>query len=402
MSEHSKILGGSNAARLLACPASYAEQMRSPIADVESSYAAEGTALHSAIAHCIESKIAAEHIEGAEFYGHIIDRTRVAVLLTALDALTELLSLYGEPRKFRVVAIEQTLPLPGVTGSFGSVDLILADRHTVVVLDWKFGQGVPVKALYSDDLGDQLNPQLAFYTAAARAHYRRRFRGKRIVCAVIQPRLMPTFSYAETDDEELDAFLTAFTHAFSEALGRDAHRERGEHCRFATCKATCPLWTGPVFDLATIAPDRAALRASVNGKESDYGNYLGRALDLVSFAETWAEEVRRQGHVFLEDGGRIPGWKLVPKRATRKWIDEEVVVAELSTLGAEMDDIFSEPEVRSVAQMEKVLKKKNISIPDDLYQAVSSGTTIAQADDYRPDATHATVTVELRQALKQI
>jgi hypothetical protein len=41
-------------------------------------------------------------------------------------------------------------------------------------------------------------------------------------------------------------------------------------------------------------------------------------------------------------------------------------------------------------------------VPDDLYQAVSSGTTIAQADDYRPDATHATVTVELRQALKQI
>jgi hypothetical protein len=400
MNAHSSILGGSNAARLLACPASYAEQLKSPLIDVESSYAAEGTALHAAIANCIESKVKPEHILGATFYGHEIDEKRVEILCTALDKLDDLLGAYGNPKRFRIVGVEETLPLPGVTGAFGSVDLVLADKRTVVVVDWKFGQGVPVKALYTDATGDQLNPQLAFYAAAARHAYKRRFRGKQIVLAIIQPRLDYALDYVETDDAELDQFLDAFYHAYSEALGRDAHRERGEHCRFAPCKATCPLWTGPLFDLAVIDPGKAALKASVD--VTGYGGFLSNALQLAEFAETWAEEIRKQGHVFLEDGGKIPGWKLVPKRATRKWLDEEHTPAALEKLGANVSDIFSAPELRSVAQVEKALKKRGIALDEQLYQAVSSGTTIVHADDFRPDATHATVTVELRQALKAL
>jgi hypothetical protein len=398
MAGHSAILGGSNAARLLQCPASYQEQLKVPVADIESSYAAEGTALHQAIAYCVEHRAAPSQLVGESFYEHEITEERAEVLRRGLDTLNRLLSQYGDPKRFRIVGIEQTLPLPGMPGAFGSVDLILSDKSTVVVCDWKFGQGVLVLALYPDEDGSEhLNPQLAFYTVAARARYRRRFRGKRIITAIIQPRLEEPLSFAETDDAELDAFETAFHNAIVEALGRDAHRERGDHCRFATCKSTCCLWTGPVFDLALIDPVKAALKASVNPQ--GYGGFLSHALDLAAIAEEWASEVRRQAHVFLEEGGTVPNWKLVPKRANRTWRDADIVPGTLSALGALREDIFTEPELRSVAQAEKALKRRDIELPSELWHAVSTGTTIAPIDDARPNVAHAEVMTELRKML---
>jgi hypothetical protein len=397
VSLHSAILGGSNAERLMRCPASYMEQMRSPAGDVESSYAAEGTALHEAAAELIKTKVRPVSMLGELFYDHEIDQGRVEVLENAIAHLHKILDAYGGVETFKVVGIEETLALPGVTGAFGSVDLSMASKDTVVVCDWKFGGGVAVKALYEDEQGEYLNPQLAFYTASARAKHARKFKGKRIVCAIIQPRILPGYTVAETTDKELDDFVKAFREAFLEALTRAPHRERGEWCRFATCKATCPLWTGPVLDLATIDPTRVALKESV--KPDDYGAFLSRALHMADVAENWIVEIRRQGHVFLENGGAVPDFKLVPKRATRKWINPDVVEDVLSGCGAKPEDIWSEPTLRSVAQAETALKKRGISLPADLYHAVSSGTTIAPADDSRPDVSQAEVSKDLRQAL---
>jgi Protein of unknown function (DUF2800) len=400
MSAHSNILGGSNAARLLACPASYQEQLKVPFADIESSYAAEGTALHQAIAHCVEHKVAPSTLVGEVFYEHEITEERAELLTRALATLNELLCRYGDAKRFKIIGIEQTLPLPGIPGAFGSCDLILSDQSTVIVIDWKFGGGVKVAAVYSDEDGDTLNPQLAFYAVAARARHRRRFKGKRIVVAIIQPRLEQPLAAAETDDAELDAFQSSFQNAVVEALGRDAHRERGEWCRFASCKSTCILWNGPVFDLALIDPVKAALKASVNPQ--GYGGFLSHALTLAAIAEEWASEIRKQTHVFLEEGGSVPGWKLVPKRASRTWIDPIDAMQKLFKLGAKRPDIFTEPELKSVAQTEKALKKLGIDVPADLWHALSTGTTIASVDDPRPNVTHADVIAELQQALKAL
>lgn len=401
MSTHSAILGGSNAARLLSCPAHYHEQLKNPVHDVESAYAAEGTALHLAKAHCIESKVEPEQLLGAEFYGLTLTEEHVGLLRQGLDSLHALMNEHGSQKQFRIIGVEETLPMPGIIGSFGSVDLIVADKRTVIIVDWKFGGGVPVKVVSVDGDEGILNPQLAFYAIAARARYKRRFRGKKIVLAVIQPRL-DACDHVETDDGELDDFHSAFMHAFSEALGRGAHRERGEHCRFAVCKATCPLWTGPAFSLADIDPVEAALKQSVTPDAPAYGKFLGRALDLAQYAEDWAAEIRRQGHVFLESGGAVPGWKLVPKRATRQWIDAGTVPVELVKLGFSHEAIYEDPKLRSVAQMEKEMKKVRVELPDTLYHAVSTGTTIAPEDDRRPAVDSATVTAELQSALRAL
>jgi hypothetical protein len=406
---HSVILGGSNAERLLACPASYQEALKVPVVDVESSYAAEGTMLHEVQAINIKRKVTAQSVRdvGISYKGKLpytLTEEQEEALAKALDALEEVKAAYPGDKPWRVLALESRVSLPGVTGAFGTVDLILSNDTTVIVVDWKFGSGVPVHAVYNlPDGSSQINAQGAFYACCARAAFPRQFKGKRIVIAVIQPRLDPAYSHVETDEEELTAFHNAFAAAVLEAMGRNAHRERGEHCRFALCISTCPLFTGPVLDLAVLDPTKAALIASAGGSETEYGAFLSRALTLAELAEIWAAEIRRQAHVFIEDGGKVREWKLVPKRGTRQWIgSEDEVVAALTAAGAKLADLYSEPELKSVNQVEKSLKPKKLAVPPEMYEMVSTGTTIARSDDPRPESSHAQVLEDVRAALKAL
>src|SRR5262245_38916499 len=139
MGTHSVILGGSNAQRLLACPASYLESQRAPVTDMESDYAAEGTMLHGAIAYCIERGFTAAVLRNTASVPTLeLDGEQHATLAKGLDELENLKTKYGSKgRKWRVLALEKTFHLPGVTGAFGSVDLVLTNGAVILVIDWK-------------------------------------------------------------------------------------------------------------------------------------------------------------------------------------------------------------------------------------------------------------------------
>jgi len=61
---------------------------------------------------------------------------------------------------------------------------------------------------------------------------------------------------------------------------------------------------------------------------------------------------------------------------------------------------YKEPEVISPAQAEKVLKKRKLALPDDLVVSVSSGTTLASADDPRPAVLQ--ISSQLRAAISKL
>jgi hypothetical protein len=86
----------------------------------------------------------------------------------------------------------------------------------------------------------------------------------------------------------------------------------------------------------------------------------------------------------LENDKPVPGWKLVNKRATRQWAqDDETTKNLLNKAGLLPIETVIE-KVISPAQAEKVLKKLGAKLPDDLVVAVSSGSTLAREDDSRP------------------
>lgn len=399
---HSGLVGGSTAAIRLNCPGSYQMEQKLPkVAKEESSaYADEGTACHEAMAYMLANDI----VDANEVLGMEFGRAENPFVMTqelvddclqpAIRFFDQLVDeLEQESGMLPVWEIEQRVEMPGIPDAFGTCDLVLYTSKRTVILDWKFGSGVPVKASYiqTDDDGEWevLNPQLMYYARAAQHTMPGRFGNKPdwpVSLIIAQPRARgdenQRYTRAETDLKELEDFRWALVRAISEATGKNPRINRGEHCRFAKCKVICPKWVGPVLDLGKALEAKEARRATPIGDTFDYGDIYAAILDLAEFFEPLVKAARDQAHTYMENGGVVPGWKLVPKRAIRAWKDTKDAEAVLRGAGCTDKDLFK-VELNSPAQMEKVLKKMKQELPEELVSKVSSGTTLAPEDDKR-------------------
>jgi hypothetical protein len=249
--------------------------------------------------------------------------------------------------------------LPGV---FGSADLLGRIGDTAVVLDWKFGSGVPVEA--------EENAQGLFYACAARRTDLTKWIFKdatKVKIVIVQP---PSIKVWETTPERLDLFEVQLASAVLEAKQDDAMLSAGKWCKWCAAKPVCPVMTGEVERVKTA--QIAALPADL------IGGYLKTADQL----EAWIAELRALAFTMLESGATVPGYKLVAKRATRSWANEETAKALLLEHLPESE--LMETKMSSPAVVEKKLKKLKLALPEGSTVAISSGTTLADVDDPRP------------------
>jgi hypothetical protein len=110
---------------------------------------------------------------------------------------------------------------------------------------------------------------------------------------------------------------------------------------------------------------------------------IGAYLHNADLLEAWIKDLRTLAEEMMKKGKPVTGWKVVPKRATRSWVDEQSTIDALRSQGLDSID-YMKQELLSPAQMEKVLKKSKLTLPPELVVAVSSGTTIAPESDPRP------------------
>ena len=176
MSKHSAIVGGSTAGRLLACPASLSRtRALPPSADAPSEYADEGTAMHAVMDHLMRWRVGGVDIMlnprdwiGQTFHDRpLTDEHLDTMVYPALEHLQTLEQEFDTGGAFEVAGVEQRVTFPGIPGAFGTVDLILQNDRFTLLVDWKFGQGIGVKTVYSDGDGAIVNPQMMYYAAAA-------------------------------------------------------------------------------------------------------------------------------------------------------------------------------------------------------------------------------------------
>ena len=365
MAQHSNIVGGSTAKRVIACPGSVTLVQQMP-PKPSSKYADEGTLLHNAIADVLgQGSFPASHI-GASYQGvTLTEELHAEKLIPALRALDEV-----DPHREMEFQVEAVVgfgdALPGV---FGSADLIGRIGRRAIVLDWKFGAGVAVDV--------EENAQAMFYAAAAMRTDATRwaFKGvEEVELIIVQPAHAPHHikRWVTTPGRILNFERELFV-AVKTALLPDAPLASGDHCRWCAAKPVCPLLTGAVG---------RALHTSVKALDADQiAAYVGNA-DLL---ETWIADVRALAQTMMEQGVRLPGYKLVPKRGTRKWLNEERALDELAALGLTNEEL-TETALLSPAKVEKVLKKRKLALPSDLVVSVSTGNTIAPESDPRPEA----------------
>jgi len=358
MANHSKVVGGSTAKRVIGCPGSVALCATMP-PKPSSKYADEGTLLHDAIAQVLDKDVKPESLLGMTYQDQVLTQELIDNKLhVALDLLSQV-----DPNLEMEYAIETEVGfgdfLPDV---FGSCDLLGRIGNRAIVLDWKFGDGVTV--------GVEENEQLLFYAAAAMRtpSVSWVFDGAtEIECVIIQP---PMIRRWVTTVERVKQFELTLLQAVKTSAKKDAPIAVGEHCRWCSAKPVCPKMTGAV--------DRALDTQLDNIDANKIGAYLANC-DLL---EQWITDLRALAHQILETDKPVPGWKLVNKRATRQWANEDVADDVLSKV-IPQNELYVAKMI-SPAQAEKVLKKLGQQLPDDLVVAVSSGSTLAREDDPRP------------------
>lgn len=492
---HSRIVGGSTASRVLHCPGSVAilenmqaqldgaadqliaEAMNMPpeAAEVQrqkaeelrgslnqsSSYADEGTALHSVMEYLVQlDDVMSDHDitcdpEVARIFAESeIDYDRmVDAVLPAYHQFNEYLDkVLAEDGDEFLLRVESRVEFPDIDDAFGTCDVLIRTAKRTIVWDWKFGQGVAVDASYTvpprevdaveraSDLFVEPeaetfgNDQLTYYAVAARhthpdyfdlgsTDFPMEWPVELVIC---QPRVRDEPSTYTSSIEELEDFKFDLIDAVEEALNGSKTYKLGKWCRFAACNSQCPLRADTPVGLERLASKLSKLRDASAGAEDvqtglpveqggetlqrlEYAEALGLMLDLGEIIEPYLSEAQKQAHTFLEAGGRIPGYKLVPKRAGHdRFKDRDKTDGFLGRRGLDTADRRKPWDTVTPAVARKLLKakgdEKGLKLLEDYVEpGVSSGSTLARSDDPRPEYVSTSAAVEqIANKLKRI
>jgi hypothetical protein len=433
---HSAIVGGSSASRILGCPGSVdlLAKIPSEVLNESSSYADEGTGLHEIMAYLVENDIPINDImadpkvdELWEKYDLHLDRMYDAVVPAYKSFLAYLDTLYESDDDEVRIRVESRVAMPGIEGAFGTCDVLIRAPKKTVVWDWKFGQGVPVLASYkmamgeagnSDPNAEYGNDQLMFYARAAMETYPDYFVEDSagawpVELVICQPRILDEeLSAFKTDTMSLEWFREDLVDAVEEAQSGKGQLKKGSYCRFAKCKTICPLHLNGAEAMAHVGSQLAKLQLRQSQpmtlstgvtvehepQPTAYAEALSAMLDLAEVLEPYINEARAQAHTFMEAGGTVAKWKLVPKRAGwDSWLERDEVDSFLSRRKLAVEERRKPWEPITPAVARKLLKAKGDDKGVKLLEkyvkpGVSSGTTIAPADDAR-EAVQATATM---------
>ncbi len=356
--QHSSIVGGSTAKRVINCPASVALCAKMP-PKPSNEHADRGTLLHNVIAELLEFDKKPEQCIGATYKDQVLTQELIdEKIIPALAALDEI-----DPEKRMEYMVETRVGfgdfLPDV---FGSTDLLGRRDNRAFVIDWKFGDGVVVDAVE--------NPQLLFYAAAAMRTEAAKwvFEGAdEIECIIVQP---PMIKRWVTTFERVREFEQELLYAVRLSSWPEPPMQTGDHCRWCAAKPICPQMTGAV--------ERALKVQLVNLPAEQISQQLQQA-DAI---EDYLRDLRALAFQMLENGHPVPGYKLVAKRATRQWVDEAKIEAWVDANAIE--GAYEPVKIKSPAQLEKTLKKAKIEFPAEMVVAISSGDTLAPDSDPRP------------------
>jgi hypothetical protein len=240
-------------------------------------------------------------------------------------------------------------------GGTSDVVIWLPTPRVLVVIDYKHGRGKFVSI-------DQ-NPQVKLYAVSVLKQMPD-LHPVAVETTIIQPRCQTgspirTASYTPAalmwfEDEVTEAVTKA------KAPNWQDHLVPGEdQCDWCPAAAVCPALTASLAKgadyLAAEAPQGETITVTFP-KPGDMRTPVGlaTALSIVPVLETWADAIKAAAEAAAQSGVEIPGYKLVDKRALRKWADEEGLLAWAAKQGLTLQ----EPKTLSPAQAEKVVKAK--------------------------------------------
>lgn len=350
------LLSASSAHRWLSCPPSAVIAEKYPRQDTV--FTREGT-----LAHEVAEQIAV---------GHTVDDTAPGVTQEMLDCAQAYADYISEQIKTEdaILMLERRVDFsPWVPNGFGTCDCIILQGSAMDVIDYKYGQGVPVDAVE--------NPQLRLYALGALNDYGILYDVKKVRMHIFQPRIGNISQDSMTAGQLLKWADKTVKPAADKASAGEGELSAGEHCRF------CPH-AGKCTALAQTCVDFAEAHGLGRDDYTMDAVEVGDVLAMSSVIDLWLKRVRDTALSTMLDGGTIPGYKVVEGRGSRAWSDELQVADTLRSAGYK-NEAITETTLLSVAKMEKAIgKKRSEELLSELIVRKPGSPTIAAETDKRP------------------
>lgn len=318
MPEKHAELGGSSADRWMRCPGSVALS-RSYGPPTENDYMRRGTHAHKLLELLVRQQIG--RIVGActgkktaySFNGSTLVEGYAPLNeedCTAVQAAFDwFLEQWRSSAWIAVWAEHFSLLNDRKPDAGGTADLVLYDKisQTLTVVDYKHGVGhfVPAETY-----------QLRLYAACILfGPTRIKYPVERIAVVVIQPRCpvgAPVRKQVYTPAQLID-FADRAEDAQEATTRPDAPIIPGEvQCQYCPAILSCPAVQGVV---TAAAQDTETAINAADGRE------LAQRLAMVPVMNLWCGVVGSRAYQLATAGAKIPGYKLIPKRASRFWHD---------------------------------------------------------------------------------
>jgi len=352
------------------CPASVT--LSEGIEDGESEHASLGTNAHTLGEMCLSTDAQAWEFIGAmassDFARTLevfdVDKDMADAVQVYLDAIR---TRYPE-RNQGNSWVERSFHCPGIHPQFyGTSDFCHFDEEdeTLHVWDYKHGAGIVVEV--------EDNPQLMYYACGMLDTLDIWNKVETVNVVVCQPRGFhwngPIREWSISTDDLWDWMTDVLVPAMDAAGTSDATAS-GEHCRF------CPARTRACPQIMSDMDELEELMAAPAPELTN--DQVGRMLDLFDIAKIAAKAAGETAFARLSSGNPIPGRKLANARANRIWKDdaEEAAIAKFKKAA------FSDPELKSPAQIEKMSEGKAFSAR--YAYAPDAGLTVVKDSDNRP------------------
>lgn len=363
MTAHAK-LSASGSARWLACPGSVAAERG--IADSSSPAAQEGTAAHElgelvliGGGNC-EDWLGKQLPENNEW---VVTQEMADAVQVYVDYVR---NLGGEQAYEIRVDFSDWVP-----EGFGTSDaIVITNEDDVCVLnicDLKYGKGIRVDA--------EDNSQGLLYALGAYNDYAMFYDIKRVVIAIVQPRLDHISEWGISTADLLKWGEWASSRA-DMCLEPEAVRVAGEkQCQWCKAQAKCPAQKQHAERIAMVDFDDVSEQKPVNTLTDDE---LRKALEGKKLVLSWLDAVEKLVVERLSAGEGFDGFKLVAGRSVRQWGNEaEAEKALADMLG---DNAYTK-KLLSPAQAEKSLgKAKAKDIAEYVVKAEGKPTLAPESD----------------------
>lgn len=366
------LLGASSAARWIACPPS--ARLTEHMEGGSSQYAEEGSRAHElceyTLCHNLIGWAKGKPLDPMyDWYGG--EGTVTPEMLKSANQYVDFiyhlwLGFGARPGVFieQEVNVEQWVP-----GGFGTCDCLLIGGGLLHIIDFKYGQGVPVSPVR--------NPQLMYYALGAYALFDGLESIDTVRMSIVQPRIQEEPETWELPLSDLLSWAREVLQPAAEMAWRgEGTFCPGEHCRFCKAHPACRGWQGKYGPLAGFEP--LPQPAILTDEE------LGEWLQKVEGLAAYARELEDYAQTALLEGRTLPGWKLVQGRSTRKWTDQDAAFRQMEADGIDEAMLYTRTPISLTAAEKMLGKKKFAEVMSAFITRAPGAPKLAKDSDPRP------------------